>query len=240
MAFADPVLTAYLDASHGHVAYKQNVELIERTRVEWEMVHERATVLYEQLEWERLNFARNAMWVHSNQLSQQCVKDDQAYEEVRLSLEKSDVQEDINCFVKSKQTGERKPDPFVYEGSTLMLTTCAGLQSNAARKPPLHHVPKDEPPLSLDTALYATVGPERAVAVAPAAPPRAGPRARRQSPCASELYVVTHDFTSRVEPEMSVIQGDVVASLGDASGGWMLVSLGGQEGFVPFDYLKPK
>ncbi|XP_075931218.1 proline-serine-threonine phosphatase-interacting protein 1-like isoform X2 [Petromyzon marinus] len=232
----DNCYQALMDAD---VAYKQNVELIERTRIEWETVHGRATELYEQLEWERLNYARNAMWVHCNHLSQQCVKDDQAYEEVRLSLEKSDVQDDINCFVKNKQTGERRPDPFVYEGSSMMMTTSAGLHSNAARKPQLHHVPKDEPPPSLDTALYATVGPERATAVAPAAPPGAEPT-RRKGPCTSELYVVTRDFTSRVESEMSVIQGNVVASLGDTVDGWMLVSLRGQEGFVPFDYLKPK
>lgn len=86
--------------------------------------------VFENLAKERIVFLRNAVWTHLNQLSQQCVTDDevgsaldrrrqktaqvppflrvvQLYEEVRKSLEQCDVQKDIDHFINLRRTGEK-------------------------------------------------------------------------------------------------------------------------------------
>lgn len=90
--------------------------------------------MFENLAKERIVCLRNAIWTHLNQLSQQCVTNDevgarqrrksaearpftpfpplfhaQLYEEVRKSLEQCDVQKDIEHFVNLRRTGDKPP-----------------------------------------------------------------------------------------------------------------------------------
>ncbi|TKS84317.1 Proline-serine-threonine phosphatase-interacting protein 2 [Collichthys lucidus] len=90
--------------------YQQNVTTLGKARDEWMKEHVKAC---EALE--RINFLRNTVWTHLNQLSQQCVTSDELYEEVRKSLEQCDVREDIEHFVNLRQTGDKPPAPVVYE-----------------------------------------------------------------------------------------------------------------------------
>ncbi|XP_056875555.1 proline-serine-threonine phosphatase-interacting protein 2 isoform X4 [Takifugu flavidus] len=71
--------------------------------------------VFENLAKERIVFLRNAVWTHLNQLSQQCVTNDELYEEVRKSLECCDVQRDIEHFINLRKTGEKPPAPVLYE-----------------------------------------------------------------------------------------------------------------------------
>uniref|UniRef100_A0A2D4IPW8 Uncharacterized protein n=1 Tax=Micrurus lemniscatus lemniscatus TaxID=129467 RepID=A0A2D4IPW8_MICLE len=45
----------------------------------------------------------------------QCVKDDELYEEVRVSLENCNVESDMNSFVQNKTTGTEPPAAIGYE-----------------------------------------------------------------------------------------------------------------------------
>ncbi|ETE57763.1 Proline-serine-threonine phosphatase-interacting protein 2, partial [Ophiophagus hannah] len=69
----------------------------------------------EDSECERINYFRNAMWLHVNQLSEGCVKNDDNYEEIRKALEQCSIGNDIECFVHIRKTGNLPPVPIVYE-----------------------------------------------------------------------------------------------------------------------------
>ena len=57
------------------------------------------------MEEDRIDFLRNILWQYSNLLADVCVQDDQAYERIRKSLEKCDIDADIELFINSKATG---------------------------------------------------------------------------------------------------------------------------------------
>ncbi|KAK5618512.1 hypothetical protein CRENBAI_017114 [Crenichthys baileyi] len=95
--------------------YQQNVISLGKIRDDWLKEHINACEIFEKQSAERINFLRNTVWTHLNQLSQQCVTSDELYEEVRRSLEQCDIQEDVEHFVNLRRTGEKPPAPVVYE-----------------------------------------------------------------------------------------------------------------------------
>uniref|UniRef100_A0A3Q0S871 Proline-serine-threonine phosphatase interacting protein 2 n=1 Tax=Amphilophus citrinellus TaxID=61819 RepID=A0A3Q0S871_AMPCI len=95
--------------------YQQNVTTLGKIRDDWIKEHVKACEMFEKQSVERINFLRNTVWTHLNQLSQQCVTSDELYEEVRKSLEQCNIQEDIEHFVNLRQTGDKPPAPVVYE-----------------------------------------------------------------------------------------------------------------------------
>ncbi|XP_053557040.1 proline-serine-threonine phosphatase-interacting protein 2 [Bombina bombina] len=95
--------------------YQQNISLLDKVREDWQNEHISACVLFENHEWERINYFRNAVWVHMNQLTQQCVTSDVMYEEVRKSLEACNIEKDIENYTERHKTGEIPPAPIPYE-----------------------------------------------------------------------------------------------------------------------------
>ncbi|XP_042310839.1 proline-serine-threonine phosphatase-interacting protein 2 isoform X2 [Sceloporus undulatus] len=95
--------------------YQMNIGALEKIREEWQNEHIKACEFFENQECERINYFRNALWVHVNQLSLECVKNDENYEEIRKSLEQCSVEKDIECFVNFRKTGSLPPIPVVYE-----------------------------------------------------------------------------------------------------------------------------
>ncbi|XP_012645768.1 proline-serine-threonine phosphatase-interacting protein 2 isoform X1 [Microcebus murinus] len=96
-------------------AYLQHVNALEKVREEWQCEHIKACEVFEAQECERINFFRNALWLHMNQLSQQCVRSDEMYEKVRKSLEMCSIEKDIEYFVNQRKTGQTPPAPIMYE-----------------------------------------------------------------------------------------------------------------------------
>ncbi|XP_021571715.1 proline-serine-threonine phosphatase-interacting protein 2 [Carlito syrichta] len=96
-------------------AYMQHINALDRVREEWQSEHIKACEVFEAQECIRINFLRNALWLHVNQLSQQCVTSDEMYENVRKSLEMCSIEKDIEYFVNQRKTGQTPPAPIMYE-----------------------------------------------------------------------------------------------------------------------------
>ncbi|XP_062984362.1 proline-serine-threonine phosphatase-interacting protein 2 [Elgaria multicarinata webbii] len=95
--------------------YQANIGALEKIREEWQNEHVKACEFFESQECERINYFRNTLWLHVNQLSQVCVKNDDNYEEIRKSLEQCSIEKDIECFVNFRRTGALPPAPVLYE-----------------------------------------------------------------------------------------------------------------------------
>ncbi|XP_043835909.1 proline-serine-threonine phosphatase-interacting protein 2 isoform X2 [Dromiciops gliroides] len=95
--------------------YLLNINLLEKIREDWQNEHVKACEFFEIQECERINYFRNSLWIHMNQLSNLCVISDEMYEEVRKSLEMCSIEKDIEYFVVQKQTGQVPPAPILYE-----------------------------------------------------------------------------------------------------------------------------
>lgn len=96
-------------------AYMLHINMLEKVREDWQSEHIKACEVFEAQECERINFFRNALWLHLNQLSQQCVANDEMYEQVRKSLETCSIEKDIQYFVNQRKTGQTPPAPIMYE-----------------------------------------------------------------------------------------------------------------------------
>ncbi|NXQ13141.1 PPIP2 protein, partial [Peucedramus taeniatus] len=96
-------------------SYQQSVTTMEKIRDEWHNEHIKACEFFETQECERINYFRNALWLHVNQLSLGCVQNDEKYEEIRKSLEMCSIEKDVDFFVNLRKTGSLAPAPVVYE-----------------------------------------------------------------------------------------------------------------------------
>ncbi|NXN01533.1 PPIP2 protein, partial [Sylvia borin] len=96
-------------------SYQQSVTTMEKIREEWQNEHIKACEFFETQECERINYFRNALWLHVNQLSVGCVQNDEKYEEIRKSLEMCSIEKDVDFFVNLRKTGSLAPAPVVYE-----------------------------------------------------------------------------------------------------------------------------
>ncbi|CAD7693295.1 unnamed protein product [Nyctereutes procyonoides] len=86
--------------------YMMQINTLDKVREDWQSEHIKACEIFEAQECERINFFRNALWLHLNQLSQQCDTSDDVYEEVRRSLEACSIEKDIVYFVSHRKTGQ--------------------------------------------------------------------------------------------------------------------------------------
>ncbi|XP_028273596.1 proline-serine-threonine phosphatase-interacting protein 2 [Parambassis ranga] len=136
--------------------YQQNVSTLGKIRDDWLKEHVKACSIFENQSTERINFLRNAVWTHLNQLSQQCVTCDELYEEVRKSLEQCDIQDDIEHFVNLRRTGEKPPAPVAYENFYSGQRSPTGAPPNRL-PPPVVRRPLPEPTHTRDDAVYSMV-----------------------------------------------------------------------------------
>ncbi|XP_056399351.1 proline-serine-threonine phosphatase-interacting protein 2 isoform X2 [Hyla sarda] len=95
--------------------YQQSICHLDKVREEWQKEHITACMFFEKQEWDRINYYRNAVWTHVNQLSQQCVTTDVMCEEVRKALEGCNIEKDIEHFTDIYKTGDKPPAPIPYE-----------------------------------------------------------------------------------------------------------------------------
>ncbi|XP_053573235.1 proline-serine-threonine phosphatase-interacting protein 1 [Bombina bombina] len=232
-------------AAEADLTYKRNIDLLEKARIEWETAHINICEVFQQQEQDRISFLRNSLWVHCNQFSAQCVKDDEMLDEVRQTLEACDETAELNFFIQSRTTGLIHPAPVLYEeykyklqsessngystaaGSkkvmkriTNLLHGCGGSSRNLTEQdtsPEFTHV--------RDDIVYASI-------------PVASVMEFSQTDTKSPDYTVMYDYTAQNTDEMNITAGDVVTVIEEGDDGWWTVKRNGCIGLVPGSYLE--
>ncbi|NXX51403.1 PPIP1 protein, partial [Tricholaema leucomelas] len=234
-------------ANEAENVYKQNIEELDKVRTEWEQEHIKTCEVFQLQECDRIAILRNSLWVHCNQLSMQCVKDDELYEEVRVSLENCVVESDLDYFIKTKMTGTQPPDAIGYENyysrepnrNNSSPTQSCGMmkrfsellhgssknntESASPSAPPLGmHLQKQVYQMSEKTdQVYASIFVNEQAAIT-----------------SSQDYRVLYDYTAQNIDELDISEGDIVAVIEENEDGWWTAERNGQRGFVPGSYLE--
>ncbi|XP_069078444.1 proline-serine-threonine phosphatase-interacting protein 1 isoform X2 [Pleurodeles waltl] len=233
-------------ANEADKAYLQNVDLLEKARIEWELAHINACDAFQTQENDRITVLRSALWVHCNHYSMQCVKDDELYEEVRKSLEECDVDADVDFFIQNKMTGTERPAPILYKnyydhvplassnglavgGCSPMMKKFSGLLQGFGNSRNVSEVstPSAPAPDNVD-GVYASV------------------HIQEQEEREDEIgelnsfqdFTVLYDYTAQGPDELSISAGDIVNVVSEGEDGWWTVERNGEQGFVPGSYLE--
>ncbi|NXV71909.1 PPIP1 protein, partial [Atlantisia rogersi] len=230
-------------ANEAETVYKQNIEQLDKVRTEWEQEHIKTCKVFQVQECDRITILRNSLWVHCNQLSMQCVKDDELYEEVRLSLENCIVDSDIDYFIKTKMTGTEPPDAIGYEnyysrnadrGNSSPIQSCGMLKRfsgllHGNSKTNTESITPSAPPLGMHPqeikektdGVYASIFVNE-----------------QAGTTSSQDYRVLYDYTAQNTDELDISEGDVVIVIEENEDGWWTAERNGQRGFVPGSYLR--
>ncbi|XP_055518520.1 proline-serine-threonine phosphatase-interacting protein 1a isoform X1 [Leucoraja erinacea] len=240
------VRQSHESAGDAEQVYQQNIDQLDKVRQEWEQEHIKTCEAFHQQECDRINNLRNSLWVHCNQLSMQCVKDDELYEETRKVLEMCDIDADIDCFIQKKMTGLTPPAPIEYENyynklsagdnSTMSSSRNGGimkrycpnflhlpyritnlLPSHNSKSSSNNSVSATAPPLVAEE-LYASVA-----------------VAQEETP---NNYRVLYDYSAQNSDELDIAADDIIQITAESEDGWWTASRNGLSGLVPSTYLE--
>ncbi|KAM8804487.1 proline-serine-threonine phosphatase-interacting protein 1 [Eudromia elegans] len=225
------------DAAHeAEKVYKQNIEQLDKVRTDWEQEHIKTCEVFQLQERDRITILRNSLWVHCNQLSTQCVKDDELYEEVRMSLENCVVESDIDYFIKTKMTGTQPPGAVGYENyydkepdraNSSPTQTCgmmkrfSGLLHGMNRSNGEGVVPSAPPLAEKTDGVYASIFVNEQTGIT-----------------LSHDYRVLYDYRAQNVDELDIREGDIVVVIEEREDGWWTAERNGQRGYVPGSYLE--
>ncbi|XP_024136588.1 proline-serine-threonine phosphatase-interacting protein 1a [Oryzias melastigma] len=217
--------------------YRSNIELLNDVHRQWESTHTEICEIFQQQEEDRINILRNAIWVHCNHLSMQCVKDDECYENVRNVLENCDTITDNNYFVERNKTCSTPPGPIEFQAyydnhtssekngspgfvgevkkrfSNLLQGTCATSSKES------NNEPVAQPPVNSTDGVYASIPGENLQ-------------------MNNMEYRAVYNYLPQMEDELSLCVGDVVVALDQGEDGWWKVQRNGSSGLVPGSYLE--
>ncbi|XP_009679849.2 proline-serine-threonine phosphatase-interacting protein 1 isoform X1 [Struthio camelus] len=223
-------------ANEAEKVYKQNIEQLDKVRTGWEQEHIKTCEVFQLQECDRITILRNSLWVHCNQLSTQCVKDDELYEEVRVSLEKCVVESDIDYFIKTKMTGTQPPGAIGYENyydrepnrthrsptqSCGMMKRFSGLLHGNSKNNGESVIPSAPPLADKTDGVYASIFVNEQAGIT-----------------SSQDYRVLYDYTAQNMDELDISEGDIVVVIEEREDGWWTAERNGQRGYVPGSYLK--
>nr|XP_055133611.1 proline-serine-threonine phosphatase-interacting protein 1 isoform X3 [Symphalangus syndactylus] len=212
-------------AAEAERVYRQSIAQLEKVRAEWEQEHRTTCEAFQLQEFDRLTILRNALWVHSNQLSMQCVKDDELYEEVRLTLEGCSIDADIDSFIQAKSTGteppgEARPADSAASGFSGLLHGSPKTTSSAASAASTETM---TPTPERNEGVYAAIA-VKEMQGNPASP--------------AQEYQALYDYTAQNPDELDLSAGDILEVILEGEDGWWTVERNGQRGFVPGSYLE--
>uniref|UniRef100_A0A8C6L3V7 Proline-serine-threonine phosphatase interacting protein 1a n=1 Tax=Nothobranchius furzeri TaxID=105023 RepID=A0A8C6L3V7_NOTFU len=220
-------LLYFLLQDEGDYVSSSNIEQLDTLRQEWELTHIDACEMFQQQEVDRISVIRNALWVHCNHLSMQCVKDDECYESVRTTLESCDIITDNNHFVEGRKTSSTPPAPIeyqnYYDNDAADSNGSAGFIEGVKKR----FTNIIENLLDFFTP-YQTQTSEGVYASIPGL---------QVTQASSDEYKALYDYIAQGEDELSICVGDVVVVKEKGEDGWWMVERNGISGLVPGSYL---
>ncbi|XP_029353656.1 proline-serine-threonine phosphatase-interacting protein 1b [Echeneis naucrates] len=223
-------------ANEAERLYFNNVGQLESIRQDWEETHKSACEVFQQMEGDRINILRCVLWDHCNHFSKQCVQDDEFFEEVRKQLEKCDINTDNNCFIESKRTGSKPPEPVVFES---FYPTDTARESNSHNLTTKGEYRMSRRPVSfLGSSVSISVNnPQNTQPAVTSVVPCGGYAPPRTHTPDDDIYIALYAYTAQVEDELSITRGDVVSVLSRGEDGWWTVRRDSMTGLVPGNYL---
>ncbi|KAL2315150.1 Cell division control protein Cdc15 [Schizosaccharomyces pombe] len=89
--------------------YRETNELLLTVTREWIDRWTEVCDAFQHIEEYRLEFLKTNMWAYANIISTACVKDDESCEKIRLTLENTNIDEDITQMIQNEGTGTTIP-----------------------------------------------------------------------------------------------------------------------------------
>eukprot|EP00124_Ichthyophonus_hoferi_P003643 Ihof_evm2s329 gene=Ihof_evmTU2s329 len=235
---------AKIAAETADLDYRYAVQGMETIKEGWEREWESCCQTFQEQETERIGQLRDSMWTLSNMGSLTCVMDDNQYEGVRESLQRVEVDKELDTMVASRQTGRLHPATIVYAsfykeatpantvpevakttGGEAAATTLldGGEAANTGMK-------KD----SLD----GLDNQHREAASSSNIPPMPAKEApETEAEPHGVAYKALFNYTAQGPAELSFQQGDIVQIVGTAEDPWWRGELNGQSGMVYKEFL---
>uniref|UniRef100_A0A8C6L1U7 Proline-serine-threonine phosphatase interacting protein 1a n=1 Tax=Nothobranchius furzeri TaxID=105023 RepID=A0A8C6L1U7_NOTFU len=215
-------LLYFLLQDEGDYVSSSNIEQLDTLRQEWELTHIDACEMFQQQEVDRISVIRNALWVHCNHLSMQCVKDDECYESVRTTLESCDIITDNNHFVEGRKTSSTPPAPIeyqnYYDNDAADSNGSAGFIEGVKKR--FTNIIENLLDFSQTSeGVYASIP------------------GLQVTQASSDEYKALYDYIAQGEDELSICVGDVVVVKEKGEDGWWMVERNGISGLVPGSYL---
>ncbi|KAJ3308492.1 hypothetical protein HDV04_001196 [Boothiomyces sp. JEL0838] len=112
--------------------YEQSCLKLEEIHSNWQQDFLAACVDFQKLEQDRFHFIRGTVWNYTNFLSSVCVSNDESCENVRVSLEKCNLEYDIQLFIDECATGTEIPRPASYPKHNRMPSEMSSQISSGA------------------------------------------------------------------------------------------------------------
>uniref|UniRef100_A0A4W4GDK1 Proline-serine-threonine phosphatase interacting protein 1b n=1 Tax=Electrophorus electricus TaxID=8005 RepID=A0A4W4GDK1_ELEEL len=187
-----------------------NVEQLDKIRQDWESTYRSTCEVFQQQEVDRIKMLRCVLWDHCNQLSMQCVKDDECYEEARKVLEQCDTTTDNNCFIQMRRTSFSPP----------------------SKSPPSSPSPFRQGPLYSSHSVCSL--PEVTVAQDHLSGAFV---TQEHGETEDEKYKVLYAYEAQDSDELSITCGEIVMITEQGDDGWWTARKGDLIGLVPGTYL---
>lgn len=226
-------------------AYKSSLETLEAARTAWESAMADTCEAFQKMEDDRIYTTRNILWKVSNVDSQACVIQDNCAEKIRQTLEKCDIEADLQVFIDNCGIGSFRPVKVQYvnyygrKGNQSNHPTMGGTNGTRPRQP--------LPPVGRQVSGNgAPISPPSAV---PKGPSRGPPP--RQQPLISlgddddgayasistattgkRMANVVRAHEAKMPFELSVKPGDVVEVL-NQNKGYFQIKIGTRVGAIP-------
>ncbi|KAJ3268292.1 hypothetical protein HDV01_003203 [Terramyces sp. JEL0728] len=112
--------------------YEQSCLKLEETHSNWQQDFLAACVDFQKLEQDRFHFIRGTVWNYTNFLSSVCVSNDESCENIRVALEKCNLDFDIQLFIDECATGTEIPRPASYPKHNRMPSEMSSQISSGA------------------------------------------------------------------------------------------------------------